>query len=201
VRGDGTLAGVRLVALVVALALAASCGDDGGNGASEAGTTSTTQPGAEEQSEDVEAKLDEVVDVLYAEHAAVCEALGPPTPDADHPDVLATATGPVLERLEELAEEFREEGLAFQCPEPSAVSFEVLSYEFGEFDGDEAVWLEPCLVDDGERVVVETGESLTGGGVSAAHLSDALRREDGEWKLAERRVNEEWEGANECDVE
>jgi hypothetical protein len=48
---------------------------------------------------------------------------------------------------------------------------------------------------------VETGESLTPGDVTAAHMTDALRRTDGEWKLAERRVNEEWEGADECDVD
>jgi hypothetical protein len=57
-----------------------------------------------------------------------------------------------------------------------------------------------CVVDDSERVVVETGESLTPGDVTAAWSTDALRRVDGEWKLAERRVNEEWEGEDECDI-
>jgi hypothetical protein len=200
VRGDGTVVNVRWLALLVALALAAGCGNDDADGASETGTTSTTESDAEPGEGDVDAKLDEVLDALVAAEVAVCEALGSPTPDADHPELLATHTGPVLDRTVELAEEFRDEGLAFQCSEDSRLDIEVLSFEFGEFDDDEAVWLELCVVDDSERVVVETGE-VVGGGLTAARVSDALRRVDGEWKLAERRVNEEWEGADECAVD
>lgn len=185
------------LALCGVLLLAAACGDDGAEAASDT-TTSTTA--SESDPADDEARLDEVVEALYAEHLAVCEALGPPAPDANHPDVRATSTGPVRDRLEELAEEFREEGLAYRCPDDSRVEFRVLAFEFGEFEGSDAAWLDLCLIDDSERVVVETGE-VVGGGLTAAHLSDALLQVDGKWKLAERRVNDQWEGEGECDLD
>lgn len=182
-----------------AVVLAAACGNGGADAAPET-TTSTAPDVTETTGDEEEAKLDEVIDAHVAARAATCEALGPPTPDGDDPDLLATHMGPVLEVTQEVAEEFAEEGIAFHCPEDSSFDIEVLSFEFGEFEGDETVWLELCVIDDSERVVVETGE-VVGGGLTAVHSSDVMRRVDGKWRLAELRVNEQWEGEGECEID
>ena len=130
---------------------------------------------------------------------AASAALAPPTPDPEHPDLLATHTGPMLEQRQTVARGLAADGRAIRLPESSRYRVEVESVEFDP-DDPEVAFLTTCAVDDGERFVVETGEVIAEGLYTIA-FTEAMQRVDGTWKLAERREENRWEGEAGCAVD
>lgn len=196
-RGLGT----ALIATALGAAVVAGCGDDG---AADDGSSATTEapsaavneePAADSQDDERQA----VIDAYQTADEAASTALGPPTPDPEHPDLVATHTGPMLEQRQMVAQGLAANGWAIRLPENSRYRVEVESVEFDPDDPDVA-FLTTCAVDDGERFVVETGE-IVADGLSTIEFTEAMRRVDGTWRLAERREENRWEGVAGCAVD
>ena len=196
----------RLAAVLGATALGAAlltgCSDDGGadeaSSTTESTTTTTTALADPE-----EAEREEVIAAYGDAVRAASEALAPPTPDPEHPDLLATHTGPMLEQRQTVASGLAANGWAIRLPEDTRFRAEV-EPESVEFDRDDpdVAFLTACSVDDGERFVVQTGEPVAdSGGLFTIEFSVAMQRIDGVWKLAERREENRWEGEAGCAVE
>lgn len=190
-----------LVGAALSIALLTSCGDDvtrgeSSNGAS-GGEVSTSTTEALQDSD--EAARQEVIAALLAAEEAAGEAFAPPTPDPEHPDLLATHTGPMLEQRQMVATRLALEGRAIKLPEDTRFRVEVESVEFDPERPDVAI-LTTCVVDDGVRHVVATGEVIADG-VASGEFTDAMQRVDGVWKLAERREERRWTGEAGCAVE
>lgn len=198
----------RLAAVLGATALGAAlltgCSDDGG--ADEASlTTATTEltTTTTEVADSEEAEREAVIAAYEDAVSAASEALAPPTPNPEHPDLLATHTGPMLEQRQTVARGLLANGWAIRLPEDTRFRAEV-DPESVEFDPDDpdVAFLTACSVDDGERFVVETGEpAADSGGLFTIEFSVAMQRIDGVWKLAERREENRWEGEAGCAVE
>ena len=180
--------------------LAVSCG--GGGGDSEEAednprpttteretTTSTLDP--------EEAARQEVIAAREAADEALLDAMAPPAPDPEHPAIAETYTGLMLDRMLDTANGLKRNGFAIRLPADSEHRVEVDSVRFDTVDGQEVAFLEVCTVDDSERFVVGTGEVLSEG-VKTVAATEAMRRVDGTWKLAERRENENLEGVAGC---
>lgn len=187
-----------LVALALVLASSAvGCGDDGGE-AADGATTSTSIPSSTTSTTDPQAtERQGVIDAYLAAEEAAIAAAAPPAPNPDHPDLVATHTGPMLEQRQEVFGGLRAIGRAIRYPPDSKYREEVESVEF---DGEDVAILTVCAVDDGERIVVETGEVISSG-VATGQLTAVMRRVDGVWKLAERREEQQWEGEAGCAVD
>jgi hypothetical protein len=187
-----------LMALAVILAaLVAACGDDGGPDVAEGATSTsdTTTSALSTTTEDPQAaERQAVIDAYLAAAEAARQASAPPVPNPDLPVLLATHVGPMLEQRQGVFRGLRANGWAIRYPSDSKFRVEVESVEF---DGDDAAILEVCAVDDGERIVVQTGEVLASG-VATVEVTAAMRRVDGVWKLAERREEQQWEGEAGC---
>jgi hypothetical protein len=186
------------VGLVVVLAtLMAGCGEDDGDRDGATGTTSTVSPRSTATRDPEAAERQQVIDAYLAAEAAAIAASAPPAPNPDHPDLVATHTGPMLEQRQEVFGGLRAIGRAIRYPPDSKYREDVESVEF---EGEDVAILKVCAVDDGERIVVETGEVIASG-VATGELTAAMQRLDGVWKLAERREDREWEGEAGCAVD
>jgi hypothetical protein len=119
-------------------------------------------------------------------------------PDPNLPALAATHTGPMYEQRRGVLLALQADGRVIRYPENSQYRVEIDEDSF-EVDGDVARF-EICGVDDGERVVVATGE-VVAGGVVTVEARVAMQRVDGVWKLAERQQLAEWEGVAGCAVE
>jgi outer membrane murein-binding lipoprotein Lpp len=196
----------RVAAVLGATALGAAlltgCSDDGG--ADEASsTTESTNSTTTALADPEEAEREEVIAAYGDAVRAASAALAPPTPNLEHPDLLATHTGPMLEQRQTVASGLAANGWAIRLPEDTRFRAEV-EPESVEFDSDDpdVAFLSACSVDDGERFVVETGEPVAdSGGLFTIEFSVAMQRLDGVWKLAERREENRWEGEAGCAVE
>lgn len=201
--------GRRLAAVVGTTALGAAlltgCSDD--DNADEASsmtettasTTTTTTASADPEGAERAAVVAAYEDAVNA----ASDALAPPTPDPDHPDLLATHTGPMLEQRQTVASGLAANGWAIRLPKDTKFRAQVDpdSVEF-EPDDPDVAFLTACSVDDGERFVVKTGEPVAdSGGLFTIEFSVAMQRLDGVWKLAERREENRWEGEAGCAVE
>jgi hypothetical protein len=192
--------GAALIVTALGAAVVAGCGDD--SAAEDRSTTTeapsatvTEEPAADSQDDERQA----VIDAYQAADVAASAALGPSTPDPEHPDLVATHTGPMLEQRQMVAQGLAVNGWAIRLPENSKYRVEVESVEFDPDDPDVA-FLTTCAVDDGERFVVETGE-IVADGLSTIEFTEAMRRVDGTWRLAERREENRWEGVAGCAVD
>lgn len=185
------------VGLILAVLLA-GCGDDAGSNEADGATTTTTAPTTTSTTTDSEAAEHQAVtDAVEAADEAFLAAAAPPVPNPDLPALMETHTGPMLEQRQEVVLGLRGNGWAIRLPEESHFRLEVQSVEF---DGDDVAILDVCAVDDGERFVVETGEVIAGA-LFTVQSTDAMRRVDGVWKLAERREENRWEGEAGCAVD
>ena len=85
------------------------------------------------------------------------------------------------------------DGRVIRYPQPTQYS---IRFEQIDIEGDVAQ-LRVCGVDDGQRVETSTGE-VVAGGVVTVRARAAMRRVDGNWRLAEREKEAEWEGVAGC---
>ena len=193
----------KLLGLGLGLALAvlvAACGDDAGSDETDRATSTSapTTTASTTTSEDPEvADRQAVIDAYMAAEEAAIAASAPPTPNPDLPALLETHTGLILNRRRETILGLRANGWAIRYPPDSVYREEVALVEF---DGADVAVLNVCAVDDAERFVVETGEVIASGLVTVQHTA-AMQREDGVWKLAERREQQQWDGEAGCAVD
>jgi outer membrane murein-binding lipoprotein Lpp len=192
----------RLAAVLGTTALGAACltgcsDDDGADEASS--TTATTELTTTVLVDPEEAEREAVIAAYEAADEAANAASAPPTPNPEHPDLLATHTGPMLEQRQMVFSGLAANGWAIRLPENSKFRVEVESVEFDPDDPDIAI-LTVCAVDDGERFVVETGE-IVADGLFTIEFAAAMQRVDGVWMLAERREENRWEGEAGCAVD
>lgn len=183
--------------LVVVLLLVAACGDDDSNDATPpAESTTTTRRSTTTTTDPDEALEAEVAAAYEASSRAFIDAAA--VPDPDFAALAATHTGPMLEQRRNVLRALRADGRIIRYPPNSQYRVEI-DDETWEVDGDVARF-EICGVDDGERIVVATGE-VVAGGVVTVRARVAMQRVDGSWHLAERQQLAEWEGVAGCAVE
>lgn len=116
-------------------------------------------------------------------------------PDPDSPLLAQTHTGPMLEQRHNTLVSLKLDGRAIRYPDPTQYRIRVTDIAV---DGDVAR-LTACVVDDGERIEVTTGQVLASG-TGTVEWTAALRRVDGSWRLAERVERARWEGVAGCAV-
>lgn len=183
-----------VLALVTVVAAACSDDDDGGAVASDSTTTSTSSRSTTTTTDPAEALEAEIVDAYEVSSRAFIDAAA--VPDPDFPAFLATHVGPMLEQRRGVLVGLQADGRVIRYPPNSQYRIEV---DDVEIDGDVAR-LDVCVVDDGERVVVSTGE-VVAGGVGTVQARAAMQLVDGTWRLAERTQEAEWEGVAGCAVD
>jgi hypothetical protein len=194
------LAAVLSISALGAALLAGCSDDDAADDESSLTTEAPSTTVATEPATDPEETQREAVTAAYeAADEAASAALAPPTPDPEHPDLLATHTGPMLDQRQMVAQGLVANGWAIRLPEDTRYRVEVESVEFDPDDPDVA-FLTTCAVDDGERFVVETGE-IVSDGLWTIEFTEAMQRVDGTWRLAERREENRWEGEAGCAVD
>lgn len=191
--GRRTLAVLMLATLAVA-----SCSDDDPDGSANAGESTSTsrRPTTTTTVDPSEAERAEVEAAYTASSRAFIDAAA--IPDPDFPALSATHTGPMLEQRRNVLRALRADGRIIRYPPNSQYRIEIDGETF-ELDG-EVARFEICGVDDGERVVVATGE-VVGGGVVTVRARVAMQKVDGAWYLAERQQLAEWEGVAGCALE
>lgn len=187
------------VALVVGLVGVSACSGDDDEGAdSDEPSATTTVPESTTTTVDTEAAEEAAVtEARQAAADAWIDSTAPPTPDPDAPIIAETHVGPMLDQLVETARGLERNGWAIRYPENSQYEVDITSIRLSEDDGQPVAFLEVCTVDDGERIVVDTGEVLAGG-LKTIYATEAMRKVDGVWKLAERREDDYQEGVAEC---
>jgi hypothetical protein len=194
--------GAALLGSAVAAGLLSGCGGGGGDGrpaaADEAQPTTTAAPA--ETTTTLSATQREEQAVTQALEAAVqarVDATAPPTPDPELPALTETHTGLMLERWVNTATGLQLNGFAIRYPPNSQRRSEVENISFDEVDGHQVAVLDVCTVDDGERIDVASGEVLSSG-VFTIQSREAMRKEGGTWKLAERQEISVEEGVTGC---
>lgn len=185
------------VALAVGLTALSACGGDDDDAADEDPSTTSAPETTTTTADAAAAKEAAVREARQAADQAWIDSTAPPTPDPDAPVIAETHVGPMLDQLVETARGLERNGWAIRYPENSQYQFDIESVRFSEDDGQPVAFLEVCTVDDGERIVADTGEVLAGG-LRTIHATEAMREVDGVWKLAERREDEPKEGVAEC---
>jgi hypothetical protein len=186
------------VALVVGLASLGACSGDDDDAADDEPSTTTTVPESTTTTVDATAAREAAVrEARQAADDARIESAAPPEANPDDPKIEETHTGPMLEQWKQTTTGLKVNGWAIRYPEDTQHRVEVTSIRFDEDDGQEVAFLEVCSVEDSDRIVVATGEVLAGG-VSTVKATEAMRKVDGVWKLAERREDDYQEGVVEC---
>lgn len=184
--------------LATALLLVSSCSDDqtGGAATSSESTSTTRRSTTTTTADPAEAARAEVEAAYDASSQAFIDAAA--IPDPNHAALTATHTGPMLEQRRNVLLALQADGRVIRYPANSQYRVEVDEGTF-ELNGDVATF-DICGVDDGERVVVSTGE-VVAGGVVTVEARVAMQRVEGGWRLAERQQLAEWEGVAGCAVE
>lgn len=181
-----------VVLSLVFAATACSGDDDGGAVASDSTTSTTARRSTTTSTADPSEALEAEIEAAYvASSRAFIDAAA--IPDPSFPAFVATHTGPMFEQRRGVLLGLQADGRIIRYPSNSQYRIEV---EEIEVDGDVAR-LEVCGVDDGERVVVATGE-VVAGGLGSVQARAAMRLVDGTWRLAERVQEAEWEGIAGC---
>jgi hypothetical protein len=180
--------------VVVTIGLVVACSDS--NRADDrAQTSDTTTSDRDAGPSGDDSDREEAVIGAYEEASrARTEAMAPPAPDPDDRGLAETHTGPMLEQAREVARGLRAMGRAIRYPEDSQRRLEVESVDFRD---DDVAVLRICAVDDGERIVVETGQVLAGG-VFTARITAAMQFVEGRWKLAETQIGDQQRGVTGC---
>jgi hypothetical protein len=185
------------VALAVGLTALSACGGDDDDAADEDPSTTSAPETTTTTADATAAKEAAVREARQAADQARIESASPPEADPDDPKIAATHTGPMLEQWQQTTTGLKVNGWAIRYPEDSQHVVDVTSIRFGDDDGQEVAFLEVCSVEDSDRIVVDTGEVLAGG-LSTVKATEAMRKVDGVWKLAERREDDYQEGVAEC---
>lgn len=196
IRRVPALARFLAVLALAALAAAACSDDDGGAAARDSSTTSTSRASTTTTTDPAEAERAEVEAAYTSSGRAFIEAAA--IPDPDFPALSATHAGPMLEQRRNVLRALRADGRIIRYPPNTQYRVEIDGETF-ELEGNVARF-EVCGVDDGERVVVTTGE-VVAGGVVTVRARVAMQRVDGTWRLAERQQLAEWEGVAGCALE
>lgn len=185
------------ILLVVALGIMTSCsheGPEGGAAVTTPSTTTTDRPTTTTTTNPTAAAEAEVDAAYRAASRAFVDAAAIPDPNFEA--LAATHVGPMFEQRRGVLLALQADGRVIRYATNSQYRIDVTDVTI---DGDIAR-LDVCGVDDGETVVVPTGEVILGG-LGTVRARAAMRRVDGVWKLAERTKEDEWEGIAGCAVE
>lgn len=186
------------VLLVVALSLSSQgCGGD--DDASSSTTTRPSEPTTtttDTSSTSTSASPDTAAVSSAYESASRAFIDAAAIPDPDFPAIAATHTGPMLEQRRETLRALQLDHRIIRYPQPSEYRIDV---EDVTVDG-EVARLTVCVVDDGERVNVDTGEVIASG-TGTVRWTAAMQRVEGSWRLAERREEARWDGVAGCAVQ
>jgi hypothetical protein len=182
-----------VLTLVVILALGVSCSD---NGSGEAGTTTFPQ-GKVRSSATTADPRDQDLEAVRAAYNLSSRAFidAAAIPDPNFAALSETHTGLMLEQRQKVLAALKRDGRVIRYPANSKYRVEINDATF-KLDGDVAIF-EICGVDDGQTVVAQTGQVISGG-VGSAQARVAMKRGDGVWKLAERELIAEWKGIAGC---
>lgn len=189
---------LRAIGVIAALVLAlAGCsgGDDpdaAGGSASTSVLSATTSPTTATPST-VESVEDEAAVRAAYEAASKAFVDAAAVPNPDDPALAATHVDPMLQQRHKTLRALKADGRVIRYPPNSQYRVDVLSVDV---DGDVAR-LTFCAVDDGERVVVATGEVISNG-VASVRGRAAMRRDKGTWKLAEQLFDVREKGGSAC---
>ena len=190
-RGGQLNAAPTSVILALTLLLLAACSDDSSPTVAPtssstavttaAPTTSTTGDPAVE----IVARYTQFWEVRF-------EANRDPVNPAD-PRLAQFATGAQLDNVLAETRQRRDQGLAVRRPEPSASTNRV---KVVEVVGDTAT-LQDCATNDGIIYRVASGQVLDEGVVTRS-VEATMLRIDGDWRLADTHVLQEWKGVAGC---
>jgi hypothetical protein len=177
--------------------LTVACGGSSQNAADKPHPT-TTHPTTSTTLNPAEAAKQAVIKARDAADKAEIKALGP-QPNPDLPALADTHTGLMLDRLKQTAKGLRLSGAASRLPANSKHRLDVTSVRLTKVSGQDVAYLEVCMIDDVERVQTSTGKVLLSG-LFTFQSSEAMKKVDGVWRLAERRQNSAAEGVAGCAV-
>lgn len=173
---------VRAMAAVGALALVlgACGGDDGGGEDGDAATDESS--GADESTTTTLSPEDEVIAAYDRAQEAVEAAFDPPNPE--HPDLLASYAGPLLERQQARLAEYQVDGvsdvLVSKESDPQVVEI-----------GDTTAVVEDCMTEVLQYTDTETREPQGEPRTYTALTESDLELIDGTWKIVDGRTIEE----------
>lgn len=181
------LLAVLLLIVLPCAFVACSSGDDptAASTSTSSSTETTTSTSALAGDESVVRAAYDAANRAFIDAAAI--------PDADHPELAATHTGPMLKQRQDVLRALKSDGRVIRYPNPSKYRVEVDDVVIE----DEVARLRFCAVDDGQRVNAATGEVVSGGVVTARGRA-ALQRVDGIWKLAEQDFDSREDGEVSC---
>lgn len=197
---------LRQLWIVLAVsALMAACGGDGsvenGETAATSETTSRSSPTSSASSTTTSPSttsspttegIDSRVEAAYLAAGDAFMAVAT-VPDPNDPRLAATHIDPMLEQRRLVLLGRQADGRIIRYPPDS--QYEVV-VETVEVDGAVAR-LTFCAIDDGERVVVGTGE-VVASGIAKVEGRAAMRLQDGVWRLAEQEFDSREPGVAEC---
>lgn len=179
--------------------LAVSCGGGSEKSDDKPRRTTTTEETTTTLDPE-EAARQAVIDARQAAADAEIDALAPPKPNPDLPTLEETHTGLMLDRMKETAGGLAASGIAVRFPTNSKHRLDIDSIRFQTVEGQEVAFIEVCTVDDSERVQVSSGK-VAQSGVVTIKSSEAMKKIDGVWKLAERRQDSVEEGVTGCAID
>jgi hypothetical protein len=196
--------GAVLAGLGLWVGLLSGCGggDDRPAAADEAQSTTTTAAPAETTTTLSATQREEqaVRDAHAAASQARRDSSAPPEPDPQSPALRATHTGQMLEYWTETIRALQYNGFAIRYPPNSQYREEIESISFDEENGQQIAQVELCVVDDGERISVATG-NVQSSGVFTVEATETMRKEGGVWKVEALREDGASEGVVGCAVD
>ena len=177
------------------LALTAACSSSHSDRAATSTTRPTTSMTASSTTADSDAATtQQVADAYNAADKANLDAAA--IPDPIFPALLATHMGPMLDQRQKVLKAFKLQGLIGRLP-PNSKYRNDIDVASIRINGDVAIF-NVCAVDDSQRVEKATGRVVGGGGVDTSLIQAAMRRDAGDWKLAERKELQHWTGESGC---
>lgn len=200
--GDGRLRRRGVIAACALVLLGAACGGDDGGAAptatptptSTTSSTTSTTTAATTTTLDPQAALEaEILDAYDHAIEVFIDVAAEPNPD--DPRLAATHVGPMLENRQLDMAALRDAGQAVRYADDTIYNVELIDGTM-QVDGDIATF-ELCGTDDGQTVVVATGQ-IVAGGVGTTQMRVAMQRVDGTWRLAERVFDQQWAGVTGC---
>jgi hypothetical protein len=195
------MCGIRQAMCIVAAGLAVvvggACAGERSDGAAPAGSSPTRESHSGVSSststtnESVSRLEADIAEAYEAASSAFIDAAA--IPDPEFPALASTHAGPMFEQRRETLRALKLDGRVIRYPAASRYRIEVESLVV---NGGVAR-LTVCVVDDGERVNLATGEVIASGTTTVRWLV-AMRLVDGSWRLAERREESRWDGVTGC---
>jgi hypothetical protein len=160
---------------------------------SSTSTSSATKPTSETETKPEGGSVDDEIISRYTGYWDARFAANSGTPNPEDPALREYATGEQLKAVIAETQANLDQGLSFRKrPDPAGIR----TVNVIEVDGDRAV-VQECVVDDGLIVRTVDGQ-IVNDTIATHNVRGALLRVDGEWRVAEARLVQRWEGVAGC---